>query len=229
MKARKPIIKNVIDKDIQVKEIQIDTNFDWSTLKQSDPDKVIANFFDINKNPIAIGIYGGGGHDAPERIEAKVKLWGNRDANGEPLRCFVLKDQGYVNIGITKVQDNRDPNNPHKVIEFGTFWADESFASQEGRNRIGEALNDILVSYPKEAHKVGVLTEYSKVFGTLSTEHPYGKEVLLNAGLHLVNANNVVEEFGENGLPSNRFTFDEFNVLETGRAVDCFVADIGDI
>jgi hypothetical protein len=229
MKARKTIISNVNDTGVKVDEIKIDTNFNWTTLRQSDPDKIIAGFFDISKNPIAISIYGDGQHNAPERIEAKVKLWGDRYANSNPLRCFVSEDKGYVNIGETKVKDNRNTENPRKVIEFGTFWTDDSFANQEGKGMISEALNDILVSYPQEAQKVGVLKKYSKVFGTLSKDHPYGREVLLNAGLHLVDADNVVKEFGENGLPSNRFTFDEFGVMETGRAVDLFVLDIGDI
>jgi len=53
MKARKTIISNVDDTGVKVDEIKIDTNFDWTTLPQSDPNKIIAGFFDISNSSYA--------------------------------------------------------------------------------------------------------------------------------------------------------------------------------
>lgn len=76
--------------------------------------QALADLFNADKNPNA-ALYAGGGHnDKPERNTAKIKLWGDRDADGDAMKCFIVYDLegstptpiAMINLGTSLISYN---------------------------------------------------------------------------------------------------------------------------
>ena len=144
--------------------------------------RALATILNPEYNVANIALYGAGNH--ANRVEPKVKLWGNRADTENPLICVIVYDVstgvevpvGFVNLGLSGILLDG-----HPIHEGGTLYMPN--VSPENK---ASAIAAVFIAYFDEMHAQGVLDGTSGVIYTVGTNNEETTAAMLLAGMNQV-------------------------------------------
>jgi hypothetical protein len=185
----------------------------FKTLITSDESRTALESLVLLENNANVEFYG-----APGNIDLKLEIWGERGDEQQPLRTFIIEENGetagFINLGISLMHINDKP-----IYEGGALFQ----ATHNNEDFIAQSLDAIYIDYPKQLKDI--LTGPAFVY-TISRDNPLYPSLKASGLTELNDLTTAEEQCIAIALRNNteRFSIDEETniVTEKDREVAIF-------